>query len=198
MPGGQHAAPLINPEEIALWENITSHEGITFTTSGRGARPGIQFTYTIRGAEMFVSSRSKSITRSTILFAYHKVKGKEITGPKMIGVHGDSYIYAVFKGLGVIGNPKDLGLTDKFLIPIIESGEMCREGNEVPMRTISYDPLWKTLIDKKMNKKDLTAAAGLAKGTITRMGKNESVTDDVLVKICNAVDCDVVDVLEIR
>ena len=77
---------------------------------------------------------------------------------------------------------------------------MCKgnEGNEVPMRTISYDPLWKTLIDKKMNKKDLTAAAGLAKGTITRMGKNESVTVDVLVKICNALDCDVVDVLEIR
>ena len=131
---------------------------------------------------------------------YHKVKGKEITGPKMIGVHGDSYIFAVFKGLGVIVNPKDLGLTDKSLIPIIGSGEMCKgnEGNEVPMRTISYDPLWKTLIDKKMNKKDLTVAAGLAKGTITRMGKNESVTVDVLVKICNALDCDVVDVLEIR
>lgn len=66
------------------------------------------------------------------------------------------------------------------------------------MRTISYDPLWKTLIDKKMNKKDLIAAAGLAKGTITRMGKNESVTVEVLVKICNALDCEVYDVLEIR
>ena len=66
------------------------------------------------------------------------------------------------------------------------------------MRTISYDPLWKTLIDKKMNKKDLIAAARLAKGTITRMGKNESVTVEVLVKICNALDCEVYDVLEIR
>ena len=66
------------------------------------------------------------------------------------------------------------------------------------MRTISYDPLWKTLIDKKMNKKDLITAAGLAKGTITRMGKNESVTVEVLVKICNALDCEVYDVLEIR
>lgn len=67
-----------------------------------------------------------------------------------------------------------------------------------PMRTISYDPLWKTLIDKKMNKKDLIAAAGLAKGTITRMGKNESVTVEVLAKICNALDCEVYDVMEIR
>ena len=64
--------------------------------------PGIPFTYTIKGAEMFVSSRAKSITRSTILYAYHKVKGKEINGPKAIGVHGDSYIYAVFKEIGVI------------------------------------------------------------------------------------------------
>ena len=66
------------------------------------------------------------------------------------------------------------------------------------MRVISYDPLWKTLIDKKMNKKDLIEKAGLAKGTVTRMGKNESVTVEVLVKICNALDCEVYDVLEIR
>ena len=51
---------------------------------------------------------------------------------------------------------------------------------------------------KKMNKKDLIEKAGLAKGTVTRMGKNESVTVEVLVKICNALDCDVYDVLEIR
>lgn len=66
------------------------------------------------------------------------------------------------------------------------------------MRVISYDPLWKTLIDKKMNKKDLIEKAGLAKGTVTRMGKNESVTVEVLVKICNALDSEVYDVLEIR
>ena len=102
MPGGQHAVPLSSPDEIELWEKITSHAGEGFTTSGRGSRPGIPFTYEIRGAEMFVSSRSKSITRSTVMLAFWKVKGKEISGPKAIGVHGDSYIYAVFKKLGVI------------------------------------------------------------------------------------------------
>lgn len=66
------------------------------------------------------------------------------------------------------------------------------------MRTISYDPLWKTLIDKKMNRKDLVEKTGLAKGTITKMGKNESVTVEVLAKICNALNCEVYDVLEIR
>ena len=102
MPKGQHAPPLKSPEEIVLWDKIVSHAGEIFTTSGRGKVPGIPFTYTIKGAEMFVSSRSKSITRSTVLLAYRKVKGKEINGPKAIGVHGDSYIYAVFKEIGVI------------------------------------------------------------------------------------------------
>ena len=66
------------------------------------------------------------------------------------------------------------------------------------MRTISYDPLWKTLIDHHINRTELKEKAGLSKGTVTRMGKNESVTVEVLVKICNALDCDVNDVLEIR
>ena len=66
------------------------------------------------------------------------------------------------------------------------------------MRTVSYDPLWKTLIDHHINRTELKEKAGLSKGTVTRMGKNESVTVEVLVKICNALDCDVNDVLEIR
>lgn len=65
------------------------------------------------------------------------------------------------------------------------------------MRTISYDSLWKTLVDRHMNKGQLRETAGLSKGTITKMGKNESVTVDVLVKICNALDCDIVDVLSV-
>ena len=79
------------------------------TISGRGSRPGITFTYTIStntdgtpGAEMFVSTRAKSITRATIMYAYRKVKGKEIAGPKSIGVYGDSYLFAIFKALGTI------------------------------------------------------------------------------------------------
>ena len=64
--------------------------------------------------------------------------------------------------------------------------------------TVSYDPLWKTLIDHHINRTELKEKAGLSKGTVTRMGKNESVTVEVLVKICNALDCDVNDVLEIR
>ena len=103
MPGGQHAAPLTASDEIKLWNAILNHQNETFTTSGRGTRPGKVFTYEIRGAEMFVSTRTKSITRATILYAYRKVKEMDcVPGPKAIGVHGDSYIYAVFKTIGVI------------------------------------------------------------------------------------------------
>ncbi len=104
MPGGQKASQLTDPAEIELWESICSHQEKPFTTSGRGRRPGTQFSYTIRGAEMFVSNHAKSITRATILYAFRKVRemNGEIKGPKSIGVHGDSYIFAVFKALGVI------------------------------------------------------------------------------------------------
>lgn len=109
MPGGHKAQPITDAKELAIWESIAANQGRFFTTSGRGKRPGNIFTYTIRGAEMFVDRRAKSITRSTILIAYRKAReieahGGTVTGPKTIGVHGDSYIFAVFKALGVIRN----------------------------------------------------------------------------------------------
>ena len=107
---GQHAPVLTDHCEIELWNRILENQDKQFTTSGRGSRPGIPFSYTIStnadgspSAEMFVSTRAKSITRSTILLAYRKVKQMTfVPGPKAIGVHGDSYLFAIFKELGVI------------------------------------------------------------------------------------------------
>lgn len=65
------------------------------------------------------------------------------------------------------------------------------------MKKLSYGPLWKLLIDKHMNKGDLQKAAQLSRGTITKMGKDESVTMDVILRICNALDCAVYDVVEV-
>lgn len=63
--------------------------------------------------------------------------------------------------------------------------------------TISYKKLWKLLIDKDMKKKDLQILAGVSSASITKLGKNENVNTDVLVKICRALDCDVSDIMEI-
>ncbi|WP_071704830.1 helix-turn-helix domain-containing protein [Murdochiella vaginalis] len=63
--------------------------------------------------------------------------------------------------------------------------------------SISYKKLWKILIDKDMKKKDLCAAAGISHASMAKLGKNENLTTDVLVKICSALDCDISDIMEI-
>ena len=66
------------------------------------------------------------------------------------------------------------------------------------MRSISYNPLWKKLIDLKMSKVELAEKAGISRSTLAKMRKDEAVNLDVILKICNALDCEVYDVLEIR
>lgn len=63
--------------------------------------------------------------------------------------------------------------------------------------SVSYKKLWKLLIDKDMTKIELKDAAGISTGTLAKLGKNENVTTDVLVKVCNALDCDIADIVEI-
>lgn len=62
---------------------------------------------------------------------------------------------------------------------------------------ISYDKLWKLLIDKKMNKQDLKKITGLSSATIAKLGKGGNVTTDVLIKICEALECGLEDIMEL-
>ena len=62
---------------------------------------------------------------------------------------------------------------------------------------ISYNRLWKLLIDRKMKKKDLVETAGISWSTIVKMGRNEHVSTDILVKICAALECELHEVTEI-
>ncbi len=62
---------------------------------------------------------------------------------------------------------------------------------------ISYKKLWKLLIDKDMNKQDLMAVTGISTTTITKLNKGRNVNTDILVRICNALKCDVSDIMEI-
>ena len=63
--------------------------------------------------------------------------------------------------------------------------------------TITYKKLWKLLIDRDMKKKDLIEAAGISQSSVTKMGKNENVNTDVLVRICAALQCDIGDIAQI-
>lgn len=61
---------------------------------------------------------------------------------------------------------------------------------------ISYNKLWKLLVDKKMSKVDLRKAAGIAPNTMTRLRRDEEVTLTVLNKICKTLEVDIGDIME--
>lgn len=63
--------------------------------------------------------------------------------------------------------------------------------------SVSYNKLWKLLIDHKMNKSDLGKAAKMSPNTVAKLGKNESVSLDILVRICKVLDCDIGDIVEV-
>lgn len=61
---------------------------------------------------------------------------------------------------------------------------------------IIYNRLWKLLIDKNMNRADLQNAAKISSSTIAKLGKSENVTTEVIIKICEALDCKLEDIME--
>lgn len=63
---------------------------------------------------------------------------------------------------------------------------------------VSYNKLWKLLIDKNMKKKELGEAAGISNTLIAKLGKNENVTVDSLERICLALNCNIEDILEVK
>ena len=63
--------------------------------------------------------------------------------------------------------------------------------------SISYNKLWKLLIDKGMLKKDLMAATKITASTMAKMGKNEPVSLDVLIRICKVLECNIGDILDV-
>ncbi len=63
---------------------------------------------------------------------------------------------------------------------------------------VSYKKLWKLLIDKDMKKRDLAMVANISTSSISKLTRGDNVNTDILVKICNALDCDVADIMEVE
>lgn len=63
--------------------------------------------------------------------------------------------------------------------------------------SVSYKPLWKLMIDKGMNKTQLCKEAGISTNAMAKLGRNEDVRVEVLVKICTALDCTISDIMEL-
>ena len=62
---------------------------------------------------------------------------------------------------------------------------------------VSYKKPWKLLIDKDMKKKDLLATAGISWASVTKLSKGETVSMEVLMKICKALDCNIGDIMDL-
>ena len=63
--------------------------------------------------------------------------------------------------------------------------------------SISYNKVWKLLIDRGMKKKDLQQVSGVSAASIAKLGRNGNVTTEVLLKVCKALECDISDIMEI-
>lgn len=62
---------------------------------------------------------------------------------------------------------------------------------------ISYNKLWKLLIDKGISKSELKTAVKMSPNTLAKLGKNEPVSMDVLIRICETLNCDIGDIIEL-
>ena len=62
---------------------------------------------------------------------------------------------------------------------------------------IGYQPLWRTLKERRMRKEDLRLAAGLTTNMIANMGKGEHISMKTLLRICEALNCEITDVIEL-
>lgn len=82
-----------------LWELLTEHQNKTFYTIKH-----LPFKYYIKGGEIFVDRRSKSITRATFSQALQKIKKdpEKITGPKSLNVFGAPYVWAILKEFKIV------------------------------------------------------------------------------------------------
>lgn len=86
-------------QEAALWSLLTYLQGCVFLTA-----KGLKFTCKIKGGEMFVNRKSKSITQATVFMAFRKARelGGVVARPKKLETFGASYLYSIFVRLGVI------------------------------------------------------------------------------------------------
>ncbi|MBQ7845540.1 MAG: helix-turn-helix transcriptional regulator [Clostridia bacterium] len=66
------------------------------------------------------------------------------------------------------------------------------------MKRISYKPLFKLLIDRDMNRQNLKSICGISPASIAKLGKGENITTDVLVRICNGLNCDLTEIMELE
>ena len=90
-----------------LWDTLLVFADYPFKTT-----KGLRYYYSVKGNELFISRKEKSVTRASVNMAFETAvrlqeEGAEITGPKMLGCFGASYLYPIFIRIGVISDGKE-------------------------------------------------------------------------------------------
>lgn len=76
------------------------------------------------------------------------------------------------------------------------SKENKNKSKKVLKTQFSYNPLWKMLIDRGLKKRELQEMSEVSATSIAKLGRNENVTTEVLLRICESLDCDIQDIME--
>ena len=76
------------------------------------------------------------------------------------------------------------------------SKENKSKSKKVLKTQFSYNPLWKMLIDRGLKKRELPEMSEVSATSIAKLGRNENVTTEVLLRICESLDCDIQDIME--
>ena len=86
----------------------------------------------------------------------------------------------------------------KHKVSAIMGSEILTMEREAEPMHISYQPLWDTLKERGMRKEDLRLAAGLTTNMIANMGKGKHISMETLLRICGALECDIMDVISLE
>ena len=116
--------------EDDLWQEIIQLQGELFVTA-----KGLAFSYTVRGGEIFVDRKNKSITKASVMIACRRAMALSgaVSGPKQLGVFGASYLFPVFVRLGIIRkNTSQLELTTPPALDIINTQHSVKEMPVMP------------------------------------------------------------------
>ena len=76
------------------------------------------------------------------------------------------------------------------------SKENKSKSKKVLKTEFSYNPLWKMFIDRGVKKRELQEMSEVSATSIAKLGRNENVTTEVLLRICESLDCDIQDIME--
>ncbi len=82
-----------------FWQLLSTGQGELFYTA-----KGLPFSYVLRGGELFIDRKQKSITKATVAIALQRAEALQgtVPGPKKLGVFGASYLYPIFVHFGII------------------------------------------------------------------------------------------------